>query len=406
MSKILLIDDEKMYHKMIIHALKGRDHQIKTASSGSEGIEKARAVQPDLIISDVVMPDINGYEVTSALRREEAFAHTPILMLTAQADMQAKLKSFEAGADDHLTKPFVPEELVARIEALLRRAERASAVRDAEREKSKARLIAIHSLRGGTGCSTLAVNLALATQALWEKHTILLDLAMTAGQVALMLNAPLKRTWADLARFSAGNIDMDAIHSVINRHESGLDFIPAPTLPSEATPLKKETLATTLQMLKEEYSYIITDLSHTFNSMTLTTLGIADRILLVVAPEMASIRAAAAALDTYTKLGYPDEKIILVLNAVVPRSGLTQEKIERALELPIKLTIPHSADKFVQAINYGHPYLLKHPEDKITGLFEELAFRLSRDEEKKTKPDDPSESLRRVYQRLRARQKK
>jgi len=275
-----------------------------------------------------------------------------------------------------------------------------------QREKSKARLIAIHSLRGGTGCSTLAVNLALATQALWEKHTILLDLAMTAGQVALMLNAPLKRTWADLARFSAGNIDMDAINSVINRHESGLDFIPAPTLPSEATPLKKETLATTLQMLKEEYSYIITDLSHTFNSMTLTTLGIADRILLVVAPEMASIRAAAAALDTYTKLGYPDEKIILVLNAVVPRSGLTQEKIERALELPIKLTIPHSADKFVQAINYGHPYLLKHPEDKITGLFEELAFHLSRDEEKMTKPDNPSESLRRVYQRLRARQKK
>ena len=69
------------------------------------------------------MPDIDGYEVTRLLRREPQFAHIPILVLTAQAGLQNKLKSFEAGADDHLTKPFEPEELAARLAALLRRAE-------------------------------------------------------------------------------------------------------------------------------------------------------------------------------------------------------------------------------------------------------------------------------------------
>ncbi len=407
MPTILAIDDEKIYHNLIIHALKPQGYRVETASNGSEGIEKARSLNPDLIITDVMMPDMNGYEVTSALRREEAFAHTPVLVLTAQADMQAKLEAFEAGADDYLTKPFVPKELVARIEALLRRAERTQKLyEESKPEKEKARLIAVHSLRGGTGCSSLAVNLSLGLVEIWQSPTILLDLAMTAGQIALMLNAPLKRTWADLARFSAGNIDMEAISSIINQHESGLSFIPAPTLPSEAAPLEKEMLKTTLGMLRREFSYIVADLPHDFSDMTLSVLDEADLILLLVAPEMASVRAAVAALDTYTKLGYPPEKINLILNAVVPRSGLSKEKIESALSLPITVTFPYLADKFVHAINYGKPLVSHLPDEPITALFEDFAFNLSHQRHKNKKPAVPSETWKRVYRRVLARQQK
>ena len=407
MIKILSIDDEKIFHNMIIHALKGGDYQVETALNGNEGIQKARAFKPDLIITDVMMPDMNGYEVTSALRREDEFAHTPILVLTAQSDMQAKLEAFEAGADDHLTKPFVPQELLVRIEALLRRSQRTIDTRKASTlAEEKSRLIAVHSLRGGTGCSSLAVNLSLAMRELWQKPTLLLDLATTAGQVALMLNTPLKRTWADLARFSAGNIDIEAINSAINQYENGLSFIPSPTLPSEATPLEKETLKTALKMLAKKYSYIFADLPHDFHPMTLSTLDEADLILLVVAPEMASIRAAAAALDTYSKLGYPPEKIILVLNAIMPRSGLSKEKIESALSLPITVTVPYVADKFVHAINYGQPFLSKYPEETASSLFEDFAFYLSQSEHKEKKPAAPSETWQRVYKRIIARKKK
>ena len=406
MSKILVIDDEAIYHNLITHALQPQGHQIETASDGSTGIQKARAFKPDLIITDVMMPDMNGYEVTSALRREPAFAHTPILVLTAQADVQAKLKSFEAGADDHLTKPFVPEELAARIIALLRRAERVKTASQQTTSKKSARLIAIHSLRGGTGCSSLAVNLSLGISGLWQAPTILIDLAMTAGQVALMLNAPLKRTWADLARFTSGNIDMEAISSVINHHESGLSFIPAPTLPAETTPLSDETLSVTLTMLRQQFDYIIADLPHDFNDMTISALDEADLILLLVAPEMASIRAAAAALDTYTKLNYPTDKIKLALNAVFPRSGLSREKIETALALPITVTIPHIPDKFVHAINFGQPLVFNNPEDPASGLFEDFAFHLSKNEHKKGKPEKPSETWLRVYKRYLERQRK
>ena len=123
MSRILVIDDEQLYHKMIAHALEAEKYQLDFALSGIEGFEKAKIHKPDLIITDVMMPDIDGYEETRLLRREPQFAHIPILVLTAQAGLQSKLKSFEAGADDHLTKPFEPEELAARLAALLRRAE-------------------------------------------------------------------------------------------------------------------------------------------------------------------------------------------------------------------------------------------------------------------------------------------
>ena len=150
MTKILAIDDEKIYQNLIIHALNEQGYLIETASSGNEGIQKARSFAPDLIITDVMMPEVSGYEVIRVLREEEAFAHTPILMLTAQADMKAKLEAFESGADDYLTKPFVPEELAARIVALLRRAERTKSMRVKSTIEEKSRLIAVHSLRGAS----------------------------------------------------------------------------------------------------------------------------------------------------------------------------------------------------------------------------------------------------------------
>ena len=113
----------RLYHKMIAHALEAGKYQLEFASNGKDGLEKAKIFKPDLVITDVMMPDIDGYEVTRLLRRESQFAHIPVLVLTAQAGLQNKLKSFEAGADDHLTKPFEAEELAARLAALLRRTE-------------------------------------------------------------------------------------------------------------------------------------------------------------------------------------------------------------------------------------------------------------------------------------------
>ena len=405
MPRILIIDDEPLYHKMIAHALEAAKYQLDFAANGAEGLQKAKTSKPDLVITDVVMPDMDGYEVTRVLRRDPQFANIPILVLTAQGSLQNKLKSFEAGADDHLTKPFEAVEFSARLAALLRRAEifKQRALSNVVHED--ARLIAVHSLRGGTGCSSLAVNLGTGLASLWKTSTILLDLTMIAGQVALMLNATLKRTWADIAKYSPAELDMEMLESIVGSHESGLNFIAAPTYPSEAETISGDILDAALQLLRKRYDYVVADLPHNFDPIAVQTLDIADVILLTTAPDVASIRAAALALDTYGKLNYAPEKIKLVLNATFPKHGLPKDKIEAALGVHIMVTIPFTPDRFVEAINFGQPLISAKPDEPIAGLLEDLAFFLSRDAQKKSRPENPSETWKRVYKRYSERKK-
>ncbi len=159
MTLVLVIDDEPINHQLVARALEPLECKIHSAQNGNEGLSLAKKLKPDIIITDVMMPDMNGYELTRTLRREPEFAATPILVLTAQSGLEAKIQSFEAGADDHLTKPFEAAELAARVTALLRRLEAAKAPRPEAAPQESACMIAVHSLRGGTGCSSLAVKL-------------------------------------------------------------------------------------------------------------------------------------------------------------------------------------------------------------------------------------------------------
>jgi len=406
MIRVLVIDDEPINHKLVARALESLNYELHFAGNGMEGVTKARNLEPDLIITDVMMPDINGYEVTRILRREPRFAATPILVLTAQSGLQDKLKSFESGADDHLTKPFEGAELLVRVTALLRRVEAARLIRQDTAATKSARLIAVHSLRGGTGASTLAVNLGIGLASLWKRPTALLDLTMTAGQVAMMLNMPLKRTWTDIARYSADELDLDVLMSIIGTHDSGLSFVAAPTFPSEAETLHGETLGAALRLMKDHFDYIVADLPHDFGETALQALDTADMILMVATPDMSSIRAVAAAMDTYQKLGYDKDKIKLVLNAIFPRSSLSKDKIESASGVSTIVTIPYVQDVFVDAINLGQPPLYHRPQESVCALLEDFALLISKDEHKKTKPEQPTEAWKRVYKRYQERKKR
>ena len=401
MATILLIDDEIIFHRMIEHALNPLGHKVISELTGTQGLESAHFNKPDLIITDINLPDISGYEVTRRLRRDSQFASTPIMVLTSQTTLQDKLESFEAGADDHITKPFEPEELAARVAVLLKRTE---AIRHAlpageGQQRENAKFIAIHSLRGGVGTSTIAVNLAVGLNNLWNCPTLLVDLVFMAGQTSLMLNMPLKRTWADLASYKPIDLDTELLHSVISKHSSGLEFIASPTSPSDAEMLTDDLLSVAFKLVRPMYDYMIADLSHDYNEFTLQALDTADLILLVIAPELSSVRAAAAALETYKKLSYPDDKIKLLLNNTFPRYGLPRERIEQALNKQVSLSLPYSPDVLIQAINLGQPIIEYEIDEPIARLLEDFAFFISNDAHKKIRPEKPTTAWKRVYER-------
>jgi pilus assembly protein CpaE len=408
MPNILTIDYDPTYPKMVSHALEPLGYHVDSAKNGFLGLRMAKEIKPDLVIVDVMMPDMDGYEVTRQLRREPGFAHTPILVLTSQSDLQSKIASFEAGADDHVIKPFAPEELVVRVGALLRRSEaiKLALLNAGPTLQETARVIAVHSLRGGIGTSSLAVNLAIALRSLWECPTLLIDLVLMAGQVSLMLNGPLKRTWADIAGFNPKELDSDVIRSITTQHESGLYYISAPTYPTEAEMFTGGHLASALNLVRFSYNYIVADLPHDFSEITLHAIDAADLILLIMAPEMSSIRAAVVALDTYKKLNFGRDKVKLIMNTTFLHQGIVKEKIENALSYPITMTIPYLPEKFINAINKGQPLLSTQPNDTVSGLIEDFAFHISQERHRNNRPEEPTDSWKRVYKRFMQRKKK
>jgi DNA-binding response OmpR family regulator len=120
-QKILVVDDEPEAVELVEFNLKQAGFGVLTAADGAEALTKARAAPPDLVVLDVMLPEINGLEICKLLRRDSALARVPIIMLTAKAAEIDRVLGLELGADDYLTKPFSPRELVLRIKKLLQR---------------------------------------------------------------------------------------------------------------------------------------------------------------------------------------------------------------------------------------------------------------------------------------------
>jgi two-component system alkaline phosphatase synthesis response regulator PhoP len=118
MTKILVIDDEPSIVNLVTAYLKPEGYEVLTASDGNAGLKAARAYKPDLIVLDLMLPGKDGYEVLSQLRRE---SNVYVILLTAKTEETDKIVGLSVGADDYVTKPFSPRELVARIKAALRR---------------------------------------------------------------------------------------------------------------------------------------------------------------------------------------------------------------------------------------------------------------------------------------------
>lgn len=122
-QKILVVDDEKELTALVSLHMKMAGFEVITAANGEKALELSREESPDLIILDLMIPKIDGWQVCEQLREDPATKDIPVIMLTARAQIEDKLKGFEAGADDYVTKPFSPRELVARVKRVLARSE-------------------------------------------------------------------------------------------------------------------------------------------------------------------------------------------------------------------------------------------------------------------------------------------
>ncbi|MEP6894418.1 MAG: response regulator [Chloroflexota bacterium] len=393
--RVLLIDDEQFYFKLIRKTLKEAEYELEYAQSGDDGLAKIPGFNPELLIVDLKLPGMDGFQILERLRRDQKFSHVPVIVITAKDELSEKLKAFELGADDYLVKPFQPEELVARMGILARRGKAMQAHMET-RKKAEGALVTVHSLRGGLGCSSIVVNLGLAFHKLWAKNTLLIDAVLTAGQVALMLDAKPSATWENLVGMVPEDMDDSVTSELMNAHKSGVRYIASPRYPIAADTFSSDSLKVFVDGLKSSNDFILADTSHDFSDMTINMLSMSSTILLVMAPEMASLRTTMSALEIYDRLGIPLEKVKLVLNHNSSSPAIKQVQLEKVLRRNFDFLLPFEAGEVNRALNFGQPFILNNPDLPICLSLEKMAYALSSDSYKAIPPVAPSATWKRV----------
>jgi pilus assembly protein CpaE len=401
--RILVVDDTELNLKMVSAILVKDGYEVITARNGTEALGVIKSSPPALAILDVMMPDMDGYALCGHLRQTPTTAKIPIIILTALSGVEDKIKAFDSGADDFLAKPFEPQELRARIKVLLRRV---SDQQPIQTDVVSGKVIAVFSLRGGVGVSMLASNLAASLSQIWGTPTALVDLAFMNGQSALLLDLPLRNTWADLGRSPANEMDIDLLNSVLLRHDAGVHVLASPRRPQDAEGITAEHVQRAIGLLRPYYHYIVLDLPHDFLETTLAGLDMADQILLLLSPETASVRCAANALGTFEQLNYPPDRTTLVLNWPFKGKGLPRAGIEAALKKEIGVVIPYAGEVVVASIMYGKPSALQMPLDPLGAFLEDIAYLYSKEEHKQNPPESVGEGFKRVKERTQARLEK
>ncbi len=402
MKKILIVDDDPVMRKLVSGLLVKNGYQVSEAVDGKEGLAQVINFSPDLIVSDVLMPEMDGYDFCAEVRSRPEGKSLPIMMLTALDSVEQKIKGFEVGVDDYLVKPFEPKEFVARVSALIRRS---VSLDKTEVEGRSAQTIGVFSLRGGAGVSTIAANTAIGLSQIWNQPTTLIDLVLVGGQSALFLNQPLKNTWAEICKSPLDEIDDHIVQGALLSHDSGVTTLAAPKRPEVGDTITPEKVSKVLSILKDNNEYLVIDFPHDFSGTTLAGLDLSDIIFIVAQPEIVSVRSATIAKDTFIDLGYNPDNIKTIINWTFPRNGIVSEDIERYIKSKIDLVIPYATDEFVEAINFGIPPAFSHPEEPLGALFEDLAMAVSKDDHRKDKPEEPAEGWLRVVDRVKQRRR-
>ncbi|HSG43363.1 MAG TPA: response regulator [Anaerolineales bacterium] len=366
-EKILIVDDDLDTLRLVGLMLQRQGYQISAATNGQQGLEKAFEEHPDLILLDVMMPDIDGYEVTRRLRQNPATVDTPILMFTAKSQLDDKVVGFDVGANDYLTKPTHPSELQARVKTLLTRVGEKKST--GARGGDKGYVIGILSARGGLGITTMAANLAAGLMTKTKDEVIVAE--MLPGQGALALELGLKNTSGLVDLLSLGKtneITSDKVRESLTHHGTGLKLLLASDRPRDMhLSSQVSNYEALVSRLSELARFTVLDLGLGIQPFATNVLPLCDVVLVIVEGLQNTITHTKALVEDIATLGLHKRAINVVLNnRVRSDSQLPTSEVQTKLDHEIIGTLTPAPELFTQATRMQTPAILCQPDSLTT----------------------------------------
>lgn len=367
-EKILIVDDDVDSLKLIGLMLQRQGYEVVVANNGQQALNRARSDRPDLIILDIMMPDMDGYEVCRRLRRDTNTQAIPIIMFTAKTMVDDKVAGFEAGADDYLTKPTHPAELASRVKAVLARS--ASQRRPTS---DKAMTMGFIGAKGGIGTTTLAVNVAAAlTQ---QDPTILADFRLGKGTITHMLNLGHTTGMANLLARPTSEINARAVENELAVHSSGLRLLLSSSRPKEALMnAAPETALQILNQLRGICRTVFLDLGPGLSRVTSRLFQHLDQVTVTVEPNRVSLALARELLQELDQVGLSHARVNIVLvNRTQSSLSIPWQEAEQILNHEMTAIISPAPELAFQAMEAGLPIIQFQPNSIVASQFSKLA---------------------------------
>ena len=347
--------------------------KIHRADDVAAAIEQLRQTHMDLVI--VPLDGIADLQLAAFEREIRRERFTAVIGTAPKQEPELMLRAMRAGIQEFLVSPPDPKDLAAAVDRLMRRT---------QTSVQRGEIIAVYSSKGGLGCSTIATNLAYGFA---KNHPgarpALADLVVGAGDIRILLNMNPSYDLGDLVA-KIDRVDAELLNSLLTPTSSGVWVLPAPDQPEADEQVDANTVSTIIQHLRQNFLFTVLDCEHQLNDRTLAALDAADRLVLVTHLSVAALRSTQRTVNLCRRLGYPNEKLCVVVNRFHSGEVLSIADAEDVLKAEIFFKLPNDWRVASGALTNGVPIAEFEPGAKLAWGFNQLAAKLGGGEQAKT----------------------
>jgi pilus assembly protein CpaE len=338
-----------------------------------------RAAEPDILLVDSQLENDSTMDIIDDLALQ--FPTTAVVAILPNNDPLVAQQVMLAGARAFLITPFTQINLISTLRRVTelegRRQQTQAYVPSLLPEATRPlRSVTFFSPRGGTGVTSMAANTAIALAEETSKKVLLFEGKIFFGHLEVMLNLKVQNALSDLIPHAA-NLDEALIRDVVCPHPSGIHILLAPSNAQIAQGIRAEDIYNIFIGVSRFYDYIVVDAGGPLNDISVTLMDAVDRILLVTTPDLAALHDTSRFLQLSRSLGYPTEKILMILNKAGSEGGVKLKDIETVLHSQVYHQIPNDPANVLRSINRGIPFLVYYPRSSASKSIQQLARNLA-----------------------------
>ncbi|MBE7705927.1 MAG: response regulator [Cyanobacteria bacterium SIG30] len=369
--KTVLIESDKTAKELEINYLSKIENidLIKDFEDISKAYDYIRDNHPNLIIVDISNKTQQALETIAKISNN--LKNTKIVVLSYEINSELVIQALRAGAREFLLKPLIEKDFQEAIEKIK------DLIEGNINDGTKCKVISTFSNKGGLGKTSIATNVAVEIANLTKEKVALIDLNMQMGDITTFLNLNPVFDTSYVIR-NLNRIDEASILSSLEKYkDTSLYVLSDPPNLEQAQNITAENITTLINILKDVFSYVVIDTTSSFDEKTIVALDNSDLIMLVSTINVPSVRNCQRCLDLFNQLGYPKDKVKLIVNRYMENDEIKADEFENALKHNIYFKIPNNYFTIIASINKGVPVSDINPASNIALSFRELASILS-----------------------------